>query len=95
MASTSVRISKQTHETLKDLAAREHRSLGDVLDEAIMQYQESKFWQDTRDAYTRLREDPGAWREFQDELAEWDATLMDGLEAEPPPPYDNETTDAS
>jgi predicted transcriptional regulator len=93
MVSTSVRISKRTHESLKELAEREHRSLGDVLDEAIAHYREAKFWQDTRDAYTRLREDPQEWQHFQDELAEWDATLMDGLEAEPP--YEDDPADAS
>lgn len=80
MASTSVRISKHTHETLKDLAEREHRSLGEVLDEAITQYQERQFWQETREAYRRLRENPDAWQAYKDEMAEWDATLMDGLD---------------
>lgn len=93
MASTSVRISKQTHDALKDLAAREHRSLGDVLDEAIAQYRERQFWQDTREAYTRLREDPDAWQAYKDELAEWDATLMDGLD--PTETFDEERADAS
>lgn len=93
MGSTSVRISKQTHETLKDLATRQHRSLGDVLDEAIAQYRERQFWQVAREAYTRLRENPDAWNAYKDELAEWDATLMDGLEAEEP--YEDGLANAS
>jgi hypothetical protein len=93
MASTSVRISKRTHEALKDLAIREHRSLGDVLDEAIAQYRERQFWQDARKAYTRLREDPDAWQDYKDELAEWDATLMDGLD--PNETFDEEQVSAS
>lgn len=80
MASTSVRISRVTHETLKGLAEREHRSLGEVLDAAISQYQERRFWEDTRAAYDRLRGNPEAWQDYRDELAEWDATLMDGLD---------------
>jgi hypothetical protein len=34
------------------------------------------------DAYETLRNDPQAWREFSAELAEWDQTLLDGLEEE-------------
>jgi hypothetical protein len=93
MASTSVRISKHTHEALKDIATREHRSLGDVLDEAIAQYRERQFWQDARMAYTRLREDPEAWQAYKDEMAEWDATLMDGLD--PNETFDEEHVNAS
>lgn len=38
------------------------------------------------EAYARLREDPEAWAEVLRERAEWDCTLMDGLEDEPPWP---------
>jgi predicted transcriptional regulator len=93
MTSTSVRISRQAHEALKEMAAREHRSLGDVLDEAIAQYRDRQFWLETREAYTRLREDPAAWQVFTDELAEWDATLMDGLD--PDETFEDEPSDVS
>lgn len=33
---------------------------------------------------TRLRADPVAWQAYQDEIAIWDATLMDGLEDNAP-----------
>lgn len=33
-------------------------------------------------AYARLREDPEAWAELLAERAEWDCTLLDGLEGE-------------
>lgn len=92
-ATTSIRVSRETHEKLKEIAEKEQRSLGDVLDAAIAQYRERQFWQDAREAYTRLREDPEAWQAYRDELAEWDATLMDGLGAEEP--YDEDLADAS
>jgi hypothetical protein len=32
--------------------------------------------------YARLRADPKAWAEFQEEIAIWDTTNLDGLEDE-------------
>jgi len=32
-------------------------------------------------AYTKLRTDEQAWQAYTDELAEWNSTLNDGLEA--------------
>lgn len=90
---TSIRVSRQTHEKLKEIADKEHRALGEIVDEAIAQYRERQFWQDARKAYTRLREDPDEWQAYKDELAAWDATLMDGLEGEEP--YDDEAANAS
>ena len=51
-----------------------------MLDAAIDHYRERQFWQESREAYSRIREDPDAWQAYKDELAEWDATLMDGLD---------------
>ena len=88
MASTSVRVSKETHDKIRDLAERTQKPMGDVIDTAIEQYRENQFWEETRRAYQRLREDPAAWNAYQNELKEWDATLLDGLENEPPYPKD-------
>jgi len=36
----------------------------------------------TNEAYARLRDDPDAWREEEEERAAWDTTLADGMEKE-------------
>lgn len=86
MATTSIRVSKETHDQIKSLAEQQKKAMGDVIAEAIDHYREQRFWQDAQDAYGRLRNDPAAWAHYQDELREWDAVLMDGLENEAPYP---------
>ncbi len=67
MASTSVRISKRTHERLKALAEQEHRSLGEMLDAAMSQYQGSPVLARYPGGIRRLREDPGeAWQAYKE-----------------------------
>ncbi|MBA2758829.1 MAG: hypothetical protein H0U38_03970 [Chloroflexia bacterium] len=38
------------------------------------------FWQKMEEGLARLRADPVAWQEYQDEIALWDTTSGDGLE---------------
>jgi len=38
------------------------------------------FFRKADEAYARLREDPKAWKNELEERAEWDVTLMDGLD---------------
>lgn len=77
---TMVRIKEETHQRLQQLAKSSRRSLPDVLDEAIKQYEKQRFLADCDAAYTRLREDQEAWQDELDERALWDNTLSDGLE---------------
>lgn len=85
-ATRTVRIKPETHRRLQQLARDSKRSLPDVLDEAISEYERKKFLEGVREDYARLRADPEAWREELEERALWDVTLMDGLEDEPPYP---------
>jgi hypothetical protein len=51
-----------------------------VLEEAVELYQGQRLLEATNAAYAALRADPPAWQDLQEEWAEWDATLNDGLE---------------
>ena len=53
-----------------------------VLDEAMEHYQREKFMDEVNAAYARLKGDPQAWREEQEERQAWETTLDDGLEEE-------------
>jgi len=80
--SMTVRITPQTHETLKSLAERSGETMQAVLDRLVAHEQELLFWQETNAAYAALRADEAAWQEELAERALWDTTLLDGLEDE-------------
>lgn len=84
MASTSIRIDRTTHQKIKDIAGRENKPIGEVVADAIHRYEDEQFWRNAHAGYQRLRGDPEAWKAYQNELRDWDVTLMDGLENEEP-----------
>jgi hypothetical protein len=51
-----------------------------VLDEAVELLQGQRLLEVTNEAYAALRANPEAWQALQEERAEWDVTLNDGLE---------------
>ena len=83
-ANKTIRVDARTHETLRRIASEEQRSMGSVSAEAVAHYEKERFWRQLEEDMARLRADPVAWQEYQDEIAIWDATLMDGLEDEEP-----------
>ncbi len=82
MATTSVRVDPSTHAVLRDLSRQEEKPIGQVVAEAVEQYKKDKFWRELEEDYERLRADPEAWQDYQDEMALWDSTSNDGLESE-------------
>jgi predicted transcriptional regulator len=76
----TVRITPQTHETLKSLAEQSGETMQAVLDRLVAQEREALFWQQTNAAYAALRADEAAWQEEIAERALWENTLMDGLD---------------
>ena len=83
MASSTVRIGPAAHQTLKRISQRTGESMQAVLDRAIEQERRKIFLDQLDAGYAAMRRDPQALGEFRDELAEWDVTLTDGLEARP------------
>lgn len=78
----NIRISPHAKATLRELAKREGKPMQTVLDEAIEYYQREKFMDEVNAAYAKLKDDPQAWGEEQEERQAWEATLNDGLEEE-------------
>jgi hypothetical protein len=76
----TVRITPQTHETLKALAEQSGETMQAVLDRLVAQEREALFWQQTNAAYAALRADEAAWQAEIAERALWENTLMDGLD---------------
>jgi predicted kinase len=82
MAGTTVRVSEETRRALRELAHDCNQSMQEVLAQAVEAYRRQRLLALTNEAYARLRAEPDAWRELEDERASWNETLSDGLEPE-------------
>ena len=80
--SLTIRVSRSTHELLRDLATKSNATITAVVDEAVRDLQRKKFWADFNAACEALRADPAAWADLRREDAAWQETLADGLEEE-------------
>ncbi|MCC6945151.1 MAG: hypothetical protein IT335_11280 [Thermomicrobiales bacterium] len=81
---TTVRVNDRVAARLRDLALDEHRSIGQVIGDALDQYEREKFWQQIEQSMDSLKRDPAAWQEYQDEIRLLQGGSMDGLEDEAP-----------
>ena len=81
--SLTIRISRPTHELLRDLANKSNATITAVVDEAVRDLQRKKFWADFNATCEAIQADPVAWADLQREDAAWEETLADGLEEEP------------
>lgn len=86
--STTIRIDQRTHEHLQEISRERHKPIGQVVTDLVEQYQREQFWNELESSLERLKADPRAWQEYQEEIALWDTTAGDGLENEEP--YDDE-----
>ena len=87
--SVTIRVPRETHEQLLWLATGRKQPIGRVVAAAVERLEEEEFWDQVTADFERLRADPEAWAEYMAEHREWDVTLLDGLEDEPPY-YDDE-----
>lgn len=81
---TTVRVGENLAATLRDLAKEEHRPIGEVIGDAVAQYQKEKFWRAVEASVERLRADPVAQHGYQEEVRLFEGASMDGLEDEEP-----------
>jgi len=81
---TMVRVDDKLHATLRELAAAEHRPIGQVIEDAVARYKRDKFWLDVEASVERLRADSAAWKSYRDEVAFFEGGSMDGLDDEDP-----------
>ena len=77
-ASTTIRISRDTHEMLKDLARQQARSLHDVIETALQSYRQRVMMQEMNEDFEALKKDKKAWESELKERRQWDNTLSDG-----------------
>jgi hypothetical protein len=78
--SVTIRIPEAAYATARRHAEEGQRTIGEVIAEAIVRYEEEQWWAEVDAAYARLRGNPAASAEYDAEMALWDTALMDGLE---------------
>lgn len=77
---TTIRVSRRTRDTLRELTDSSGHTLQQVIEEALELYRRQQLLEATNTAYAALREDAASWNELEAERAAWDVTLGDGLE---------------
>jgi hypothetical protein len=82
MSSATVRISDRGHKILKELAAQDHKSMPEILEELLQAELRRRYFENLNAGYTALRKDEAAWQQETAERALWDQTLMDGIDDE-------------
>jgi hypothetical protein len=81
--SRTIRIDVRTHDRLRELAVWANESRAATMANAVREYHEKRFWEESNAGYAALRANPESWAEYQAEMRLWDTTLMDGLEEFP------------
>lgn len=76
----STRISETALEILRELSGKSNESMQAVLERALESYRRQCFLEESNAAFASLRENSEAWQKEEEERAEWDITLADGLE---------------
>lgn len=77
--SLTIRVSRSTHELLRELANRSNTTITSLVDEAVRELQRKKFWDEFNAACQSAQADPEAWGDLQRQNSAWEATLTDGL----------------
>lgn len=77
---TTIRVSRNTRDTLHQLARDAGVPIQTIIDQALEQYRRQHMLNTANAAYAALRADPQAWQEAEAEQEVWDDTLNDGLE---------------
>jgi len=82
MPTTTIRVTPETHEILRELAGQENLPIQSLVHKAVAEYRKRQILAQGNLAYAALRADPAAWAEELEERAAWEATVADGLEGE-------------
>lgn len=78
--STTIRVTSQARETLRQLSQSTGKRQQDIVDEAVEAYRRQVLLDKANVAYAALHSDTKAWKAELKERQAWDATLGDGQE---------------
>ncbi len=77
---TTIRVNQETRNTISQLAKKRGISMQEAVHEAVEVYRRQQLLEVANTAYAKMRADPKASKDFDDETRLWDATLADGLD---------------
>jgi len=75
---TTVRISKNVYNEVKDLAKLQNQNMQNVLEQAVKEYKKKKFFDNLNNSFAKLKTNPDKWKDEKEERKLWEATLSDG-----------------
>jgi predicted DNA-binding protein len=78
--STTIRVTRQSREALRQISEATGKKQQDVVDAAVEAYRRQLLLDRANEAYAALRANSVAWKSERAERAVWDATLGDGQE---------------
>lgn len=76
------RLSEDVSKKIDELASLLSVSKQKVIENAVKSYEKEIFFKKLDADYAALKKDAKAWKEFQDEMNEWNVTLQDRLDNE-------------
>jgi predicted transcriptional regulator len=82
VSTTTVRVSKDTHRRLQELARESGVTMPELVDRLVEADRRRRLFDRANEAYAALQADPAAWEEELGERRAWDAALADGLSAD-------------
>jgi len=77
--STTLRVSEETRLRVAELAAATGRQMQAVVEDAVLAYERSIFWDSFEQGYQRLATDHQQWADLQDERRAEAVALRDGV----------------
>jgi hypothetical protein len=78
-ATATVRVDPEVRDRINELAAARGVKASQLLGQLVRAAEENQLLADMNEDFDALRQDPQARAAYDDELREWDATLLDGL----------------
>ena len=81
-ATATVRVDPDVRDRINELAAARGIRASALVGQLVRDAQDAQLLADMNADFERLNGDPAARERYDEELAEWDATLLDGLEKE-------------
>ena len=82
MSHTTVRISSDARDLLREIARNEGRSMQAVMERALEHYRRRQFLDQVNEDWSMVREEPGEWHTVRADRDVLDGTLADGLPAD-------------
>lgn len=80
----TIKIKAETHLKLQEISRSEDRPMGEIVTRLVDEYEHLRFWQEAKAQVARLKADPVAWKDYMDEMTEWDEVPNEVLDQEDP-----------